>query len=148
MPSSRGWASGISGWIQLNPYFSSGNCLNNGDPIPAAPYGTGPDDLFVAYYASAELGCHLAIGWPLPDRILDLCAEFHWLTSGLPVPFGRGLFSGAAAAATFADAHRDTRRVAQHLAKRRRVLLLVDLLWNDRDGSRTLWIGAGLDRRE
>jgi hypothetical protein len=26
------------------------------------PYATGPDTLFIAYYASAELGCHLALG--------------------------------------------------------------------------------------
>jgi DNA polymerase I len=45
----------------------------------------------VAYYASAELGCHLALGWPMPCRILDLCAEFRRATSGLPVPCGRGL---------------------------------------------------------
>jgi hypothetical protein len=27
----------------------------------AAPYATGADTLFVAYYASAELGCHRAL---------------------------------------------------------------------------------------
>ena len=42
----------------------------------APPYSTGADALFVAYYASAELGCHLALGWPLPQRVLDLFAEF------------------------------------------------------------------------
>src|SRR5215217_4270639 len=36
------------------------------------PYSTGPDSLFVAYYASAEIGCHLALGWPIPSRTLDL----------------------------------------------------------------------------
>ncbi len=46
------------------------------DPPAAPPYPTGPDALFVAYYASAELGCHLALGWPLPARVLDLYAEF------------------------------------------------------------------------
>jgi DNA polymerase I len=40
------------------------------------PYGTGPDVLFVAFYASAELGCYRALGWPMPERILDLFAEF------------------------------------------------------------------------
>ena len=33
----------------------------------APPYSTGPDVLFVAYYASAEIGCHLALGWPKPS---------------------------------------------------------------------------------
>jgi DNA polymerase I len=55
------------------------------------PYPTGPDCLFVAYYASAELGCHLALGWPLPERVIDLFAEFRVLTNGRPVPCGSGL---------------------------------------------------------
>ena len=68
-----------------------------GDPGPAtAPYGTGPDTLFVAYYASAEFGCHLALGWPMPLRILDLYAEFRCLTSGLAVPCGSGLLGALA----------------------------------------------------
>jgi hypothetical protein len=52
------------------------------------PYPIGPDSLFVAYYASAELGCHLALGWPKPTRILDLYAEFRRKTAGLGSPFG------------------------------------------------------------
>jgi DNA polymerase I len=43
---------------------------------PAAPYSTDPDTLFVAYYASAEIGCHLALGWQVPTRVLDLFVEF------------------------------------------------------------------------
>jgi len=43
---------------------------------PLPPYSIAPDCLFVAYYASAELGCHLALGWPLPARVLDLYVEF------------------------------------------------------------------------
>ena len=49
------------------------------------PYPIGPDALFVAYYASAELGCHLSLGWPLPVRILDLFTEFRNRTNGLGV---------------------------------------------------------------
>lgn len=56
-----------------------------------APYPTGPDVLFVAYLASAELGCHLALGWPLPARVLDLYAEFRNRTNGLTTPHGAGL---------------------------------------------------------
>jgi DNA polymerase I len=55
------------------------------------PFPTGPDALFVAFYASAELGCFHALGWPAPVRILDLCVEFRWLTNGLPTPAGAGL---------------------------------------------------------
>ena len=49
----------------------------------AMPLSNGADDLIVAYLASAEIGCHLALGWPVPERILDLYAEFRWLRSGL-----------------------------------------------------------------
>src|SRR5262252_165648 len=57
----------------------------------APPYATGPDVLFIAYYASAELGCYRALGWPMPERILDLYAEFRNRTNGLPTPAGAGL---------------------------------------------------------
>lgn len=59
------------------------------DGVPATvPYDTGPDNLFVAFYASAELGCHLGLGWPVPARILDLYAEFRCETSGLVLSVG------------------------------------------------------------
>jgi hypothetical protein len=57
----------------------------------APPFRTGPDVLFVAFYAPAELSCFLALGWPLPARILDLYVEFRAETNGLPLPVGRGL---------------------------------------------------------
>ena len=50
---------------------------------PAPPYASGPDVLFVAYYASAELGCYRVLGWPMPERILDLFTEFRDRTNGL-----------------------------------------------------------------
>jgi len=55
------------------------------------PYHTGPNALFIAYYASAEIGCHLALGWPVPERILDLFTEFRNITNGLPTIAGSGL---------------------------------------------------------
>jgi hypothetical protein len=57
----------------------------------APPYATGPDVLSVAFYASAEFGCYRVLGWPMPDRILDLFAEFRNLTNGLPTPAGSSL---------------------------------------------------------
>src|SRR3954470_23897338 len=60
------------------------------------PYPTGPDVLLVAYLASAELGCHLALGWPLPARVLDLYAEFRCRTAGLSTPLGAGLLGALA----------------------------------------------------
>jgi hypothetical protein len=61
------------------------------DELATPPFDLGPGSLFVAYYSSAEWGCHLALGWPLPARILDLYAEFRCLTSGLKRPNGAGL---------------------------------------------------------
>ena len=55
------------------------------------PYPVEQDCLFIAYYASAELGCHLALGWRLPVNVLDLFAEFRTLTNGRPTPQGAGL---------------------------------------------------------
>jgi DNA polymerase-1 len=60
------------------------------------PFPIGADALFVAYYASAELGSFLALDWPMPARVLDLCAEFKCLTSGLAVPCGRSLLGALA----------------------------------------------------
>src|SRR5262249_43819565 len=60
------------------------------------PYATGSDVLFVAYYASAELGCYRALGWHVPERVLDLFAEFRNLTTGLPTPAGAGLLGAMA----------------------------------------------------
>ncbi len=61
-----------------------------------APFPTDRGALFVAYYASAELGCFLALGWPLPEAVLDLFAEFRAGTNGLPVPAGSGLLGALA----------------------------------------------------
>jgi hypothetical protein len=57
----------------------------------APPYAVDPGALFVAYYASAELGCHLALGWSQPARVLDLFVEFRNHTNGLETPCGSGL---------------------------------------------------------
>jgi hypothetical protein len=43
---------------------------------PVPPYPIGPDTLFVAYNVVAEVSCHLALGWPVPARVLDLYAEY------------------------------------------------------------------------
>jgi hypothetical protein len=55
------------------------------------PYPIGPDSLIVAFLASAELGCHLALGWPMPERVLDLYVEFKHRLNGLIPPHGWGL---------------------------------------------------------
>ena len=55
------------------------------------PFSTLSHVLFVAYYASAELGCYRVLGWPMPERILDLFTEFRHRTNGLPTPAGATL---------------------------------------------------------
>jgi hypothetical protein len=67
------------------------------------PYATGPDVLFVAYVASAELGVYRALGWPMPERVLDLYIEFRNHTNmgskedqAKRTPAGRGLLGASA----------------------------------------------------
>jgi len=55
------------------------------------PYATDAGSLFVAYYASAEIGCHLSLGWPLPVHVLDLFTEFRCRTNGLAPKYGSSL---------------------------------------------------------
>jgi DNA polymerase I len=62
----------------------------------APPYAHGPDVLFVAFYASAEIGCCRVLGWPAPERILDLFIEFRARTNGLTTPLGSGLLGALA----------------------------------------------------
>jgi DNA polymerase I len=58
---------------------------------PTPPYPIGAEALFIGYYTSAEIGCHLALCWPAPARILDLFVEFRNRTNGLTTPAGAGL---------------------------------------------------------
>ncbi len=55
------------------------------------PYRTDAGVLFVNFVANAECACHLALGWPLPAKVLDLSPAFRNLTNGLPTPEGKGL---------------------------------------------------------
>jgi hypothetical protein len=74
----------VTGWLE-------------GRPPPPQPWSVGQDTLVVAYYASAEMSCCLALGWPFPVRLVDLYAEFRNVTSGRPVPGGHGLLGALAA---------------------------------------------------
>src|SRR5450759_2537306 len=59
--------------------------LEGKDPITLTPpYPMGENDLFIAYYSSAEWGYHLTLNWPLPVNVIDLYAEFRNITNGLP----------------------------------------------------------------
>jgi hypothetical protein len=55
------------------------------------PYSIGKNSLIVAYYASAEMGCHLSLNWPMPINVLDLYTEFRNSTNGLALPCGKSL---------------------------------------------------------
>jgi len=46
------------------------------------PFPIDESTLFVAYFASAEIGCFLALGWDSPRRILDLWTEQRVRTNG------------------------------------------------------------------
>jgi hypothetical protein len=49
----------------------------DGEPIPQRPpFAIDNDALFVAYFATAEMGCFLALGWTLPTWLIDLYVEF------------------------------------------------------------------------
>src|SRR4051794_1186539 len=61
------------------------------DLRPPVPCPLPAHDLVIAYDAPAILGCYLALGWPPPNRVLDLRAEFRCLTSGLEISKEDGL---------------------------------------------------------
>ncbi len=59
------------------------------------PYPHDSKSLIVAYYASAEITCYLALGWPLPEYVLDLFTEFRCLTNGKKLSSGGASLLGA-----------------------------------------------------
>jgi hypothetical protein len=50
---------------------------------PTPPFTIDDEALFIAFFSSAEWGCFLALGWPLPTRVVDLYAEFRCETNGM-----------------------------------------------------------------
>ncbi len=64
--------------------------------LSTAPFPTDGSALFVAYYASAEIGCFLSLGWPMPTNILDLFIVFRCLTNGKRTISGNGLLGALA----------------------------------------------------
>jgi hypothetical protein len=64
--------------------------------LRSAPFNVGPDSLFVAYYASAELGCFYELGWSPPVNILDLFVEFRNLLNGHKLELGFGILGALA----------------------------------------------------
>lgn len=52
------------------------------------PFRTDDRTVYVAYNAAAEFGCHLALGWPLPELTFDPYVEFRALNNGRAKPLG------------------------------------------------------------
>lgn len=81
-------------WCVVAREWRSGHTIRHwlpGEARSHPPYPVDSHTLFVAYYSSAELGCHLALGWPLPTYVCDLYTEFRCLSNGLTLPVDRSL---------------------------------------------------------
>ena len=76
-----------------------------------APFPVDASSLFAAYAASAELSCFLALGWPLPDKVLDLFFEHRAATNTVKPPAG-GLIEALTrhGLAALDGAHKDAMR--------------------------------------
>ena len=59
--------------------------------MTVAPFDIGSETLVVAYFAPAEIQCFMALGWPMPENLLDLFPEFRRLTNGQYLAYGKGL---------------------------------------------------------
>ena len=57
----------------------------------APPFLKNSNSLIIAYYASAEMGCFLSLGWEMPTYLLDLYTEFRNTTNGLSTLAGNSL---------------------------------------------------------
>ena len=58
---------------------------------PRPPLCDGVGCSLCAFYASADLGFYRVLDWLMPERILDVYAEFRHRTNGLPTPAGWNL---------------------------------------------------------
>ena len=65
--------------------------------LSAAPFRTDRKALFVAYAAAAEFSVFRQLGWPAPERTLDLFFEFRARGNGLTMPSGSGLLGALVA---------------------------------------------------
>jgi hypothetical protein len=60
------------------------------------PFSTGPETIMLAYSASAELANYRVLGWPAPQQVLDLHAEFRAaVNDGVKKPKGYHSLLGA-----------------------------------------------------
>src|SRR5262249_33263285 len=57
----------------------------------APPLLTRPPPVCCSSPTTPEIGCHLALGWRAPERVLDLFPEFRNCTNGIPTVSGASL---------------------------------------------------------
>jgi DNA polymerase family A len=107
--------------------------LWRGEFGPAPPFPIGPDALFIAFYASAELCCFHVLGWPKPANILDLFAEFRDRTNmGSKADQSRRTPAGAALVSALSYFGLDTIGAAEKDDMRRLILAGGPWLDNER----------------
>ena len=83
-------------WCVVAREWRSGHTIRHWLPGKARthpPYPVDQHTLFVAYYSSAELGCHLRYAVAVTGVCVDLYAEFRCLTNGLTLA-GRSITFG------------------------------------------------------
>lgn len=61
--------------------------------MKSPPFDVGERSLFVAFYSHSEWKCFLALGWPVPMRVLDLWCEYRNMFNGSTPQLGFGLLS-------------------------------------------------------
>jgi hypothetical protein len=58
---------------------------------PPCPFEMAADECFIFFAADADIGIFLALGWPLPRRVIDVRVEFMRVYNGArPLPSWRG----------------------------------------------------------
>jgi hypothetical protein len=64
--------------------------------LNAAPFPIDESALLVSYYASAEIGCFIQLGWDKPANVFDPFIAFRCHTNGKRIPAGNGLLGALA----------------------------------------------------
>ena len=65
--------------------------------LPVPPFPIDESALYIAFFASAEFSCHLALRWPPPACVFDCFTEFRNLTNGRRHKLGNTLLAALAA---------------------------------------------------
>jgi DNA polymerase-1 len=71
-------------------------CLRRDQLTEVPPYRTDSNVCFVSFVANAECSCHLALGWSLPAKVIDLSPLFRCVVNGRDTPRGKGLLGALA----------------------------------------------------